>query len=1649
MRPGFYQRNQLMSEASRHIANLSVEEKRQLLTRLLKEKGRDRNSFPLSYAQQQVWLLEQFEPGSAAYNITDMLRLIGPLSLPALDQALSEIIRRHEILRTTFQVIDEQAVQVVGPPRPLRLHVTDLGQLDETQCREVVREYAQAEAQYSFDLATGPLLRLRLLRLAQEEHLLLLTMHHIISDGWSINVLLNEISRLYDAFTQGQPSPLAELPVQYADYALWQREWLRGDVLVAQLDYWKRRLKSAPAVLDLPTDHPRPPVQTMRGGRLGMSLPQPLAEQLKTLSRGAGVTLFMTLLAAFKTLLYRYTGQTDIVIGTPVAGRNRPEVEGLIGFFINTLVLRTDLSGNPSFRELMRREREVCLGAYAHQEVPFEKLVEELRPERSLSHTPLVQVLFNMLSFAERGLHLRGLAIEQLAPPETGSKFDITFYVKEQAAGIHLTLVYSRDLFAEARMRELLDQFKHLLAQILESPDESINHFSLVTQGAASLLPDPARRLPSDWKGASQALFSQRARLLPHHPALLDQGESWTYKELEERSNQLANYLLLKGVQRGEAVAIYAHRSAALVWAILGVLKSGAAFVILDPAYPERRLMDYLRAARPRAWLHIAAAGEMPSALESFVAGLPFRCRLKLDSRTETETQTFSKGLEMVPPAQALYPSQDALQNCAVANPCVAVKPYDTAYVAFTSGSTGKPKGVLGTQESLTHYHSWVSETFGINEGDRFSMLSGLSHDPLLRDIFTPLQLGAALCIPGPELMGVPGRLVQWMRESEITVTNLTPALGQLLFETAPDDAGPELSHLRYSFFVGEALTVHDVSRLRKSAPFATCVNLYGATETQRALGYYIVPKEREMVEEERAGVAVAAKEVLPVGKGIEGVQLLVLNATQRLTGVGELGEIYFRSPHLAQGYLHEEALTRERFLTNPLTGIAADRLYQTGDVGRYLPDGNLELKGRADYQVKVRGFRVELGEVETALREETGVSECVVLLREDAPGDRRLVAYLSPQSETSQHPGELRLRLRKRLPDYMIPAAFVFLETMPLTPNGKVDRRALPLPSEMSQPTNVDYLAPQTHVEETLAEIWRQVLKLDRVDLRDDFFEAGGHSLLAMKVLFRVRELMQVELSLRSIFEAPTLGQFAARVEAAMRGEADPSATPIRRVPLDEEPLMSFAQEGWLLREWWEHVHLIRRKPFHLVATFRLHGPLDLRILERALNEVVRRHDALRTTFPAAKGIHSQKKLYPFFRKVLSLKLVQNRLYYRPNSQATVRLKPPKFFGGPRLFIRPHMKLELPLVDLQHLSETERGAEIERLLCEEMYTPFEYENGPMLRVVVIRSAAAEHIVNVVLHHLIADGLSKQIFITEMLTLYRSMQEGRPSPLPELPIQYTDFARWQREWFQGENLRAMLAYWKEQFAGVGLFPELTLPFTRSEPPDPDFHKTVEVQNLIITPSLSASLKEFGHQHGVTYYMLFMAALKTLLHRYTGRPKISIFAPFANRSRAETQRMIGWLANIHVLSTDCSGNPLFSELLKRVREVVLGAYAHQEIPYLLLVKSLLPERRDYEMPQRIFEVPYIFYDFVIQPESTQQIADLVVGAFPGPPGSADAGLEVKVVERGEELSVSIRYSPDRVAAVNISRMLTEFEKLLQGIIAAPAARLQDLPVAVTN
>jgi amino acid adenylation domain-containing protein len=1059
----------------------------------------------LSFAQSRLWFLDQFTPGSTAYTLPMYTRLRGALDIAVLEKSLSEVTRRHEILRTVFPAVDGSPSQVILAASACAIPLADLSGLPTEERESRALQLAAVEAKKPFDLAKGPLWRAQLLRLGEQDHVLLFSMHHIVFDGSSIDVFWHDLAALYCAMRANEPSPLPELPFQYVDFASWQKRLLDGPVRESHLAYWKQQLGENPPSLNLLLDRPVQDSANPPGGKRALELSPALSASLRSLSQIERASLSMTLLAAFNVLLHRWAGQEDILVGMPVAGRSHSDFEKMVGIFVNTMVVRTRLSGSLSFLDVLHQVRDTMLDALEHQDMPFEELVEALDRRRDPHRTPLFQVFFNTLNMQLTPVEIPGLRVEPFGEFEVESKFDVSLYVYERNDSISLMLVYNTQLFSESRIAAFLEEYERLLAQLCENPLRSIEEYSLATPSSVALLPNPAVPLADQWLGPVHSRFLQLAAETPARVALVDKNAEWTYGELADHSAGVRDWLLSQGVGQGDTVAVYGHRSAPLVLALLGILRSGVAFCILDPAYPDLRLAGCVRIARPKAWLQITAAGPVPENLEAAVAETAGARRLILP---ETPRAGLSDGLTGAPD----LPQQDETDR--------------PAYVTFTSGTTGDPKCISGTHKPLSHFLDWHVRQFGLNSSDRFSMLSGLAHDPLLRDILAPLWVGATLVIPDPGHILTPGRLAEWMEQQGITVAHLTPAMGALLVQPAGHrkEVPMELSRLRYAFFGGDILTSHDVELVSELAPNARCISFYGATETPQAMAWC---DARERTTDSTSDFS----RQIPIGNPIADVQILILNRAGTLAGIGELGEIHIRTHYLSQGYLNDAAATCERFPTNPFTGEPADRLYRTGDLGRYRPDGMVEFSGRADNQIKLRGYRIELGEIEAALKKHPDVNDCAVVAEQSSNETKRLVAYFVATRETHPDPLHLREHLSKLLPDYQVPSEFHPLLSMPLTPNGKVDRRAL-ASGDYRLPSCRTSVQPRNQVEATMAEIWSNVLGVEHVGVFDNFFELGGHSMAATRLVARLESAFGVDIPLQAFFLEPTIAALAEHVQ-------------------------------------------------------------------------------------------------------------------------------------------------------------------------------------------------------------------------------------------------------------------------------------------------------------------------------------------------------------------------------------------------------------------------------------------------------------------------------------------------------------------------------------
>lgn len=1533
---------------------------------------------PLSFAQQRLWFLEQLEPESTAYLMVRHWSVPGPLSAQALERSFMALTQRHESLRTTFCVEGDQPVQVVHPPQPFRLPLLDLSALEPERQRTQVRALIEQERQYPFQLERSFPLRTFLLRLNDIMHVVLVAMHHIISDAWSNNVFMRDLRAFYRAFESDQIPSLPPLLIQYADFAVWQRQWLQGQVLESQLSYWKQQLADI-SPLDLPTDYPRPSMQTYQGASCFLWLPAELRNELLALCQGENVTLFMLLLAAFQVLLARYSGQTDVSVGTPIANRTHIELENLIGFFVNTLVLRSDLSGNPTFLDVLQRVRVTASGAYAHQDMPFERLVELLHPERDLGRSPLFQVFFSVdtqhTTFASsEGKEERGRVLMEREGSREDEvvKFDLEFSAVSTDQGIYCDLQYNKALFAPVTIRRFLTQFQTLLESITAHPEQRIAYLPLLTPEERCFLLEECNATQRDFplQQSFIQLFSAQAARMPHEIAVVYGETQMSYGELEQQANLLASVLRRKDVGPETLVGLYMQRSLEMLVAILAIFKAGGAYLPLDPAYPPQRSEFILRNAGVEVVI-------IQPGLQWPLSTLPkVLIPLKIGELQVAETIDSSLSPHFYHPAQL-------------------------AYVIYTSGSTGQPKGAMVTQRGMLNHLFAKVEELKLSSNDVVAQTASHCFDISVWQFLALLLVGGTIHILPDEIALDPFALFSHIAMTPISILEMVPSLLRTFLDGSEAQPVAYTTHrLRWLIVTGELLTADVGLRWLRRYPEVRMLNAYGPTECSDDVTHALLTEE---LLSKRPGA--------PVGQAIANTQLYILDEYLQPVAPGVPGQIYVGGIGVGRGYRGDPARSAVVFIPNPFAARPGERLYTTGDVGRYREDWQIEFLKRSDHQVKIHGYRIELGEIETALREYPGISDAVVIWRVESPTEGRLLGYVVWRSRSEEGGEEQRLKalrdyLRGRLPHYMQPAALVELQELPLNANGKVDRKQLPEPETVLQEVANDEGGQKQlgQVEEILRMLWQEVLGHPLKSGRENFFEQGGHSLLATQLAARIRTILQVEVGVRMIFEKPDIQEQARWIEQALqeqRGMMWEEITPVER---DKALPLSFAQQRL-----WFMAQLEPESTAYLVPLVHsIHSRLDISILEQSFRQLIVRHESLRTTFENRGG------------------------------------EPVQVIHAPEAVF-----FSLPLIELSDLSAEERAILTSDLLEQERRYPCDLVHGPLLRVTLLRLAYDSYVLLVTMHHIITDGWSGGIFLRDLVALYRANEEKRSAPLTPLSIQYADYAVWQRGQMQGELLETQLNYWLQHLNGVAA---LKLPL--DHPRSARGSQRGVVHHFSLDRKLSRALQELSNQHNVTVFMTLLAAFQVLLHRYSGQTDILVGTDSANRSRRELEEVIGFFINLLPLRTNLSGKPSFIMLLQRVRKTVLDAYTYQETPFELLVEKLLPEHTRDHMPliQALFVMQNLPF---LSGASERGVAfeqdtnydeedDALFLQMNDVERAAKFDLALFMFEQRGRLCGALNYSKDIFEAKTIALMTARFKTLLQSIVEHP-----DYPVDKLN
>lgn len=1512
----------------------------------LELKAFDRPSnLPLSYAQQRLWFLEQTGLVSTAYVISFAFQLEGVLHYNTLEAAFSSLLERHESLRTRFGVSNGKPIQIIDPSCQFSLGVDDLSKFDLLLRDERIQQIFTEDVEKGFDLSSGPLFRACLLKLGEEDHILLMNMHHIISDGWSLEVLTRELGALYRAKLHDSDADLAKPELQYADYTLWQRAWLKDDVLNQQLDYWRQQLEGAPRLIDLPTYQPRPSVASFKGDRLCFNLPKQLSDNLARLAQEQEATLFMVLLAAFQVVLGRWSGSNDVVVGSPIAGRTHRQLEDLIGFFVNTQALRGDLSGDPTFADYLSRVKEVALCAYAHQDIPFEKLVAELSPERDLSHQSLFQTVFLLQNTYSEQLDLEGTKATPMSDINKTSQFDITLTMAEKPTGLSGEIEYATDLFNETMMERLSVHYSRVLEQIVADQYVKLSDINILSTEEKEQILYEWNDTKTDYRGNAciHEFFERQAVENPNSIALVFEDTEVTYRALNERSNRLAHYLMEQGVAPDSLVGLSVERSIHLVVGIMGILKSGGAFVPLDPDYPKDRLTMMLGDTKTEIILtQTRVADRLPCATQNIVM--------------VDDGDLFSSYPSTNPRRDVLGLTQDNL-----------------AYVIYTSGSTGTPKGVMVEHKSVCNLLQFMIEEFSATENMALCAVTPYSFDVSNMDYFLPLSVGGKMVICPKKTTRDANLLRELLDSRTINFMQGTPATWSLLLNDTNWLPNPSMTIVS----AGEVLNNGIYNKFQRIDN--PCYNLYGPTETTIYSSYTTFDR----------GCSV-------IGRPVANTQLYVFSSDMSVLPIGSIGELYIGGAGLARGYLNRDDLTSERFVKNPINPESGDLLYRTGDLVRSLPDGNLDFVGRVDDQVKIRGFRIELGEIEACLLKGEQISDCVVVARDNGDLYKTLIAYVIPKQDPAISHNDMVLwrdhlissfkdNLLQFLPDFMVPAVFVFMDEFPLTNSGKIDRKSLPAP-QSNDLQRKRQRAAASETEKGICLIWQNVLGIEKVGIHDNFFELGGHSLLAIRVAAQLREVFGVEVSIDFLFDAPTVSEIAAFLDAEPQSEAQ-----VIRVAERPDILpLSYAQR----RMWFIHCMEGPSPTYNMPIAFSLKGNINIPALELAFSDLMVRHESLRTIFATDQFGSRQKILDP--------------------SDITVSL------------------------EYERVSEAGLTSSID---IASNYS-FDLSSEPPVKIWLFESEGPEYRLVLNVHHIAADAWSMEPMINDLLSAYKARCENlAPDWLP-LPLQYVDFSLWQQEMFKSA-LAPQIEYWKEQLSELPV--ELELPTDRDRPAVSQY--TGGAIPFIIEPALHQKLINIGQKEQATLFMVLHAAVATFLSKIGAGTDIPIGSPVAGRPDKALEDLVGFFVNMIVIRTDLSGELSFTDLLARVRETTLAALANSDGQFELIVEELNPSRSQARHP--LFQVMLALENRVRTEYSLQetQVKRLLLDS--SNVAKVDLMFAFDILESDDDepnnIYLEIEYSGELFDKETVEKLGSKFIGLLETIAQAPSEKLSGIDV----
>ena len=1514
-------------------------------------KADRQGKLPLSFAQQRLWFLDQMDGGGSQYNMPGSMRFKGQFDETIVEQAFARIVERHEPLRTIFAKSDDGAEQIILQNIEFKLTILDFSALAPQAQESALLQTAKEEANHVFDLGEDLMFRSTFIRLSKDEGALLFNLHHIATDGWSTGLLVKEFWQQYEAILTGKPNPLAPLSIQYADYAQWQRNWLAGEVQELQLTYWDKQLDDLPQVHTLPLDRARPKEQSFKGARVAVSTSLETLTGLKQLALSCNATLFIVLHGAFSLLLSRHSNSHDIVMGTAVANRLQKELEPIIGFFVNTLVLRADCAGNPTFIDYLGKIKTTNLDAQANQDIPFEHLVERLKPARSTAYSPLFQIMFSMNTNESSVFERSDLTLSPLRAKKSNdsteelAKFELTLNAIESDAGLTLDFEYNTDLFDASTIKRLGTHLVTLLEGIHANPQSPIADLPMLSNDEQTYLLHTLNDTQVDYSTTEclHQLFEQQVQRVPDGMAVAFEQQQLSYQQLNEKANQLAHHLRAQGVTTETLVGLGIGRSLDMVIAILAILKAGGAYVPLDPNYPQSRI-DYM----------VEDCGiTLILGQQVFMAPVD----------THSLTTVWLDDTDL----------QQTLLNYPVSNLPLAkgLSPDNLAYVIYTSGSTGSPKGVLTEHKAVTSF-ACRNQYIDIDQVSAVLALSPVVFDGSVFDLFVPLTHGKPVVIVAADKVTNTDHWQTLIHQYNVDAAFMTTAL----FNQFSVDALDVLQHFKQLLFGGEMADLGSVRRFVEQVKDSKLMHVYGPTETTvYATSVQLTSDNAEQ---------------LPIGRPLNNKTLYLLDPNRQLTPFGAVGELYIGGAGLARGYLNRPELNSETFIQNPL---GHGLLYKTGDLVRYLPGGNVMFVGRVDDQVKIRGFRIELGEVEHQVSQLSEVKACVVMAREDEPGDRRLVAYVSCDNDVEA--SDLRDNLQAKLPAHMVPSSFVLLNALPLTANGKIDKKALPAPDY--SPLTVEYVAPQTDTEITLVQICARLLKTDAdsLSITANFFEAGGHSLLSVRLVGEVRTQLAVELAIRDVFDTPQLSQLAALVDQNAGQATRPQVVAVER----QSNLLptSFAQQ----RLWFIDQMDGASVQYNMPGALRFKGAFDETIVEQAFARIVERHEPLRTVFVDGPE-------------------------------------------GAQQLIHEQVDFRLTVIDLTELSGKPQAQALQQAVRFDANQPFDLREDLMLRCTFIRLSSNEGALLFNMHHIASDGWSIGVLNKEFWAQYQAIQAGKPDPFGPLSIQYADYAQWQRDWLEGAVLEAQLNYWDDKLAGI---PQVhDLPLDRARPAVQGF-KGAELIFNSGEKTLKA-LKKLALEHNATLFMVLHGAFSLLLSRHSGTGEgsndIVIGVPMANRLQQELEPVIGFFVNTLVLRADCSGNPSFVDFLSQIKSSNLAAQANQDVPFEHLVERLKPARSTAHSP--LFQIMFTMNTNESHTNDTAKDDDGGLSLSLLADDSqvvAKFELTLNVVETASGLSMALTYNTELFDGATIERMGNHLLNLLDSIVANPQSDIAEL------